>query len=181
MIEVKKRKRRWKSPISKKDLKIVYECWRKSSTKRECLALTSSHLPNISPPVIWGTIRKLIKIDKQWILTLKEKEDQKKQLLIQKEEKRKERLANRNIKEKNKEWKNRKKSIRNKLNNKHLKKLQDKIKFEFFFCLDMHQQVNNFLCIYRVFSNNGNFSHCNSCKRMDKYISILEEVIEDDK
>ncbi len=179
-----RRKKKWKPPISDASLNILFECWAKSSTKRECIENVKRDLPKILPPVAWGIIRKISKIDNKWILEGRKKERKKEEAVEEKIRKRKERQSRKLKREQKKKWKEQKEEFKKLLKNEDVERLKQEIEFEFFFCPDLQQQVNNISCIYRIFSVEQKYGFvqngsCLKCKRMDKYIPVIKKIIGD--
>lgn len=177
------RKRRSTKPAwPKKTLDAIHECWERTSTRKECLKLLATRVPDMLPPAAWGIIRKLSKTDKRWILTARKKEREKEALKQARLRRRAERARKREAREKKKEWRDQQDSFRRKLKTRHLEKIQKHIESEFFFCPDTKQYVNTVSCIFRVFSGEDwyGFTHCGpcaKCKRLDKHLPAIERAI----
>lgn len=178
-----RKKRSSKKPnIPIKTLNAIHKCWKETSTRKECLERIVKDVPDISPPAAWGIIRKLSKTDKQWMITAKQKKREKEENAAEKERIKRERIKKREKQNIIKQWRDKKEELQSSLKNKHIEKIQETIDPEFFFCPDVRQQVNNISCIFRVFSGEEiyGFSHsgpCLRCKKMDKYIPTIEDVI----
>ena len=91
-----------------------------------------------------------------------------------------ERARKKEVREKIRADKDLRSNLRDKLTYKYKDKLN--VEPEFFFCPDMSYFVSNYSCIFRVFGklNNYGFFHggaCDKCKRMDKYIPTIEEML----
>ena len=183
---VRKKRRSSKPSWPKKILDAIHECWARTSTRKECLELLGTKVPDMLPPAAWGIIRKLSKTDRRWILTARKKAREKEALKQARDRRRVERANKREVREQKREWKDQQDSFRNKLKTKHLKKIQEHIEPEFFFCPDTKQFVNIVSCIFRVFSGEDwyGFTHCGpcaKCKRMDKYLPEIEKALRSKK
>lgn len=188
--------RRKKQKWTQKQLDILYECWKEAEKPKDRIPLVEEKLPEMPPATALGIIRKLARTDPKWIRwsTRKKNEAEKAKLEKKKERERKkaERDKRRQLREKKKELREKEqqeKSLREKLQKsfkeKHSSQLAEKVPPEFFFCPDTQQYVNNNSCIFRVFSEGPNgFSYgppCDKCKRMDKYIPVIQEIIKNDR
>ena len=149
----------------------LFKCWLDGKTKKERLDLAIKQFPNISPVSILKTARKLIKTDDRWKVWA-ETEKQKKQFL------KKERAEKKEYRKELKNEQEEKDEIREVLTKNNIKELQDNIKPYIFYCPDIEQQMNSTSCIFRVFNTDVEFgSPCDRCKRMDKHIEKIKEVV----
>jgi hypothetical protein len=181
--------------LTSQQLDILYECWKEADNTKDRLKLIEQKLPKVAPLIALNIMRKKAKIDPKWIgmATRKqnkiEKEKTEKQLL--KEKKKKEREQKKQEREQNKLIRLNKQKEKENLNKIkiHLKqdfldRISNKIKSEFFFCSTVQCFVNNISCIYRVFSDEYNIyidSSCEKCKKMDKYLELIEEIINEEQ
>lgn len=169
-----------KSPWSKTQLVTLYECWKDSNSRQECLILVSKKLPEMPPPVAWALIRRLSRTDRDWQVTARQKERQKEERKLVKERARQERVRKRSERQQEKEWKGQREALRTTLNKSHVRKVAKEIGSDFFFCPDTHQFVSRLSCIFRVFSNAVETvcdKKCSDCDRMDSYIPTIERII----
>ena len=177
--------KKWKPPISKKALEKLFDCWENSTSKDDLLKKIKEKIPEVSPPLALGVIRKMSKIDSKWILESRKKDRKKEEIALDKIKRKKEREKNKIIRKEKQKLKKQKEELKNLLTEDNIKQLNDKIKSEFFFCPDLRQQVNTISCIFRVFSNETKYGfsqtgYCTKCKRMNKYIPIIKEIIGDE-
>jgi DNA gyrase/topoisomerase IV subunit A len=177
--------------LTQKQLDILYDCWKNADNAKDRLKLILVHLPNISSLYALSIMRNKAKTDPKWISTStrkknkieKDKEQkklEKEQKKLEKEQKKLEKKVKREERNKLKEEKTRLKEIKSKLKFEHLEQITQLIKSDFFFCSTVQHFVNNISCVYRVFSEDFNFplhSNCEKCKKMDKYIENIEEVV----
>jgi hypothetical protein len=184
-----------KKTLTKKQLDILYECWKSADTTKDRLALIEKNLPKVSSLAALSIMRKLAKTDSKWLKMATRKSNQKEKEKIEKrkmrernkiekEKKRKEREKRKKEREISIEQKSKLTLLREKLKNKYLEKVIDKIENRFFFCSDVHQFVNSISCIFRIFSNDHILSRCvqcDKCSRFNKHMALLEEVIKDGK
>lgn len=189
-----KKKKKTKA-LTKKQLDILYECWKNGETTKERLVLIEEKLPKIPSLAALSIMRKMAKTETKWLKMVtrkknhkekekltKKKEREKKKL--EKEKRKRERVAQKAEKEKVDNRKTKLNKIKSRLKNEHMDHLQEQIEARFFFCNDFQHYVNNLACIYRVFSNECGFSlglQCEKCSRMNKYMPIIEEIIKNDK
>jgi hypothetical protein len=180
---------------TQRKLDILYECWKNGATTKERIPYIEGSLPKVPLPIAISVMRKLARTDSKWIkwTTRKsnekekekvEKQQLKERKLIEKESRKKAREEKREILEEKKKYKDRQSSLRLMLDDSFKKDLQEKISPEFFFCSDVQQYVCNNACIFRVFSEEYEFMYsgpCLKCKRMDKHISKIEELVDDRK
>ena len=172
-------------------LDVLYECWKAGGTTKERIPIIEEKLPDIPLPTAVSMMRKLARTDSKWVgwATRKKnekerakvaKQKEKERKLLEREQRRKER-AERKVK---REKKQQEREVRQKLDNRleldMAQALAEKIEPEFRFCPDVHQFVNNNACIFKVFSKGfPSDAACSKCKRMDKHIPAIEEVIKD--
>ena len=177
-----------KKKLTKKQIEILYECWKEGNNTKERLVLIEKNLPGVSPLVALGTMRSLAKTDTKWLkmatrkknVEEKEKNDkqeakEKKKLVSQK--KKEERVKKKEERDKIKSHKEQIQSIKSCLNESHFDKICEILKTEYFFCPDIDQYVNNISCLYRVFGEHPILdTKCLKCSRMNKYIPEIEEI-----
>lgn len=175
---------RKKSKYTKKQINILYECWKNAETNKERIELIKEKLPSVPPLVALNDMRFMAKTDSKWIDVVMRRKDQKKKEKLQIESRRK-------IREKKREERNKiivKKSLIEeiksdlKCSDKFL--IEKRIKSKIFFCSEIQQFMNNISCIFRKYSEDYGLSvgiSCEKCMRMDKYIPIIQEVIKDGK
>ena len=176
-------------------LDTLYECWKEADNYKDRLVLIEERLPKVPPLSALKKMRNLAKTDSKWIrwstrksnekerekLSKQKEKEKKQEELLKKRKAREEKKKLREEKKRLKEEKNNIGSIRDKLLIEHYDDITERIEPRYFFCADTHQYVHNISCIFRLFSNQHNFSPggaCDKCNRMDKYISTLTEVIE---
>ncbi|MHA2220019.1 MAG: hypothetical protein ACXACY_29355 [Candidatus Hodarchaeales archaeon] len=149
-------------------------------------------LPKISLISGLKIMRRMAKTDKKWISwatrqkNLKEKEkierQKRREVEEQDKERRKiERERNKTEKDNIEVKKKLLEHIGDTLGPSHTDILKERVDCNFFFCLDVQQFAQNISCIYRVFSNETNSifnNSCAKCRKMDKYINIIKEVID---
>lgn len=188
------RKRKSIDPWTTDRVNVLYECWKEGNDTKDRIKLIEKNL-DVPLPTALSAMRKLAKSDPKWIrwATRKKNELEKAKLAKEKEIERKkqekeQRRAQREVQRKIKEVKLREKKekslLESKIDNTYVSDISGKIPPEFFFCPDVSQFVNNNSCIFRVFSKDKKYeiSHggpCEKCKRMDKFIPILKELIDD--
>lgn len=184
-------KRKKDKKLTKKQLNVLYECWKDADNYKDRLALIEERLPSVPSLAALSIMRKMAKSDTKWLKWAtrqknqkeREKLEKKKERERKKKEKEKKKIEREEKrKEKKKEMKEKTKmeNIKELFNKSHVKDLQKKIKPDFFFCGVFNHFVNNISCIYRVFSKDG-FplgSQCEKCAKMNKYLLIIEEIIE---
>jgi hypothetical protein len=182
--------RKKKAPLTKKQLDILYDCWKEGTNTKERLVLIEERMPKVPTLTALKIMRRMAKTDSKWLRwatrqkNLKEKEKLEKQK--ERERKKKEREQRRKEREQRKEerrkkqlHKNEREYISKNIDPSLSKELEDHIPTEFFFCPAIHQYVTNISCIFRIFGEDFSFgSSCDKCKRMDKYIPILKEFID---
>jgi hypothetical protein len=176
-------KRRKRTKWTKKRLDILFECWKEAEKNKDKLELIKKHLPEIPPLAGLNKMRSMVNYDTKWInAAQRRKERKEKEKLAEQKEKEKKKIQRekrkieREIKQKKR---SKKEKIRNKLSNDLVELIKEKIESEFSFCPDIQQYVNNLSCIFRVFGQQHDYfsGACESCTRMDKYVSIIEEVL----
>jgi hypothetical protein len=193
---IKKRRRRKK--WTKKQLDVLYECWKGADTNKERLSLVEEKLPNIPPLAALYKMRIMAKTDSKWIgmatrrkkqkerekftveLEKQKKKDERERKKIEHEKRRKEREEKRKKREEIKSEKKLKEKIKSLLLLNDGEKIKDKIDLQLFFCSKIHQYIDEISCIFRIFSKEYGLSGgpCEKCTKMDKYIPVLQEVIE---
>jgi len=186
-------KRKRKRKFTKAQLNTLYECWKDADNYKDRAALIEVRLPNIPILSALKKMRSLARTDSKWLrwATRKKNEKEKEKLAKKKaREKKKEeilkrRLAREERKRKEKEEKKGKgirEKIRSRLSTDHYEAIKKRADPQFFFCNGTHQYVYNVSCIFRIFSEQHEFSPggpCDKCSRMDKYVPVLMEVIKD--
>ena len=178
----RRRRRKPGSQWTKRQLNVLHECWKATSTRKACLELVVKKLPEMPPPAAWALVRKLSRTEQAWIMTARQKERDKEKKKRDKEKARAARAKKREERERTKERRDRRSDMRDLLRDDHADKVAEEIGTDFFFCPDIRQQVSVLTCIFRVFSPPGQygFSHggsCASCRRMDKHLPVLERVL----
>lgn len=174
--------------FTKVQLDALYECWKDADNYKDRLALIEERLPKIPSLSALKKMRKLARTDTKWLkwATRQKNALEREKLTKKKEKERKKedvflRRVAREERKKLKKEKSVEKSIRDKIGEKllfeHAEKIGELIEPQYFFCTSTHQYINNISCIYRLFSNEYNFSPCDKCSKMDKHIPILMEVI----
>jgi hypothetical protein len=183
-------KRKKTKELTKKQLNILYECWKDADNYKDRLALIEERLPKVPSLAALSIMRKMAKSDTKWLKWATRKKNQKER---EKLEKKKEREKKQKEKERKKIERKKKKEekkkvekerskmskIRKALKKQHIDVVQKQIEPDFLFCGVFHHFVNNISCIYRVFSDEG-FplgSQCEKCSKMNKYASVVEEII----
>jgi len=178
-----------KVPLTKRQLDILYECWKEGTNTKERLSLIEERMPpKVSTLTSLKIMRRMAKTDTKWLKwttrqnNLKEREKIEK--LKEKERKIKEREQKKKYREQRREEKlqrqtqrNKKEQISKNIDPKLINELEDRISTEFFFCPETHQYVTNITCIFRVFNDFSFGTSCDKCKKMNKHIPILEEVV----
>lgn len=174
---------------SDEKLNTLYKCWKEGQSSKDRIKLVGETLPEIPLPTALSMMRQLANTDPKWVswTTRKTNEKEKDEIIKQKnkelklqerEQKRKEAVERRLARENKKKYKELRQKLDSNLEIAHSSLIAAKIKPSFFFCPDTHQFVNNNSCIYRVFSKDfPSDTACEQCKRMDKYIPEIEEVI----
>jgi len=189
--------RKKKASLTKNQLDILYECWKEGTDTQERLALIEQHMPKVPTLKALKIMRRMAKVDTKWLKwTTRQKNLKEKEKLDKEKEKQKvqaEKERRKNERERRKRDKEEKKQERVQQQNqksqkelitKHIESsladdLEKRIPMSFFFCPDTHQFVNNISCIFRIFSEDFSFGNsCDKCKRMDKHIPILKEIID---
>jgi hypothetical protein len=176
-----------KKVLTKKQLDILYECWKEGKDTKERLELIEERMPKVSTLLALKTMRRLAKTDPKWLKwttrqkNLKEKEKLEKQKekerkKAERERKKAEREHKKIERTKKRARKNQKEQISKNIDPVLSKELEKHIELELFFCPDTHQYVTNISCIFRIFGGDFSFGGpCDKCKRMDKYIPELKE------
>ena len=178
-----------KKNLTKKQINILYECWKQGNTYKERVILAEKLLPKVPSMLALKTMRKLAKTDPKWVgWTTRqsnkiEKEKQRKKLEREKKkaEKEKRRIAREKRKEKQLQ-RAKEKSIRDNisknLHSDHTEILSREIDVKFFFCTNLGQYINTISCIFRAFDGDIQLSGmCEKCNKMDKYIPTLQDII----
>lgn len=180
--------------VSKKQLEILYDCWKNAETYKDRVLLVEEKLPKMSPILALKTMRQRASTDPKWIgwatrqknKELKEKEAR--SMEVERKKKEKEGRAEdlrikRERREKIKSYKNDRESISSVLSDVNTKEITDNIKCKFFFCKDVGQHMRTDICIFRVFADDPDYAPggpCAKCTKMDKHIPKLKEIIKDD-
>jgi hypothetical protein len=138
------------------------------------------------PPTAWEIVRRFLKTNRTWMIEAQRKKKRKEDKKRIAEDKRRERQAIRKEKEKNKAYLDRCEEIRKWLGHRHMSKILDKVGLSFSFCTDIRYQVSIIACIFRVFYRDKKYEfsysgECGACKKMDKYIPLLEEIMKNEK
>lgn len=178
---------------SKNRKDILFNCWKEADNYKDRIILAEKKLTDISMPEVLKAMRKFARTEPEWLKWSnqknKEKERQKlekkkekERILAERAKKRKLREERKMEKEKDEKHKNILTALKTILNTNHKSKLEQKIKSELFFCPDVQHYVNNISCIYRVFGEDTKYKFipggpCEKCKRMDKYLDTIKEVI----
>lgn len=179
--------------LTKKQLNILYECWKEVDTTKERLALIEERLPKVPSLAALSVMRKMAKTDSRWLKMATRKKNQKEKEKLQKKKEREAKIEEKETKRKIRELKRteRNKALEQKitLNNlrsilkkEHFDLIAEKIESDFFFCSDTHQFVNNISCVFRIFSDDHILSRapqCEKCIKFNKYVKLLEETIND--
>jgi hypothetical protein len=182
-----------KAKLTKKQMDILYECWKNGDNTKERLALIEQNLPRVPSLTALSIMRRMARTDTKWLkMATRKKNQQEKEKLEKKrarekkkaeaEKKRAAREEKKKAKTKQDAQKRRLARIRKAFGTSYLPTLEEKIEPEFFFCPSVHQYVHNLSCIFRIFSDEFNVSlssGCDKCSKMDKFISIIEEIIKD--
>lgn len=182
-----------KKTLTKKQLDILYECWKNADTTKDRLALIERDLPKVPSLAALSIMRRMAKSDSKWLKwstrkkNIKEKEKLEKQKererkKLEREQKRKEREEKRKERDEAKKHKSQLTLIREELKDGHFERVTDAIEDKYFFCPDVHQFVNTISCVFRIFSDEHLLSRCtqcDKCSRFSKHIPILEEIIKD--
>ena len=178
-----------KKKLTKKQVEILYECWKEGNNTKEWLALIEKNLPDISSLVALSTMRSLAKTDTKWLKmatrkkNVEEKEKDEKRAAKEKKKitaqnKKEERAKKREEKDKIKSHKEQIQSIKSCLNESHFDKICEILKTEYFFCAEIDQYVNNISCLYRVFGEHPILDNkCLKCSKMNKFIPEIEEIV----
>lgn len=168
-----------KIKLTKKQNEILFECWENGNNTKDWLGLIAEKLPDIQPLRALPIMRKMMKVDEKWKKAVSERkriiEENKLKIKLEKE-----RISLERIKKK--QHYDKVKYIRNNLTAKDIKTVESKIETDFFFCSDMEHYVSNISCIFKMFSNDYldlSNTKCDKCQRMNKFIPILEEIIND--
>lgn len=171
---------RKKIKCTKKQLDILYECWKNVETNKERIKLVKEKLPNIPPLVALNDMRFMAKTSPRWINVVMHKKNQKKEEKLKIESKK--RIREEKKKERNKiiAKKSLIEEIRSNLKCSDKSLVERKIKSKIFFCTKIQQFMNNISCIFRKYSEDyglltGTF--CEKCIKMDEYIPVLQEII----
>jgi len=177
-----------KAKLTKKQLDILYECWKEGINTKERLSLIEEKMPKVSTLTALKVMRKMAKTDTKWLkwttrqnnLIEKEKLDkkiEKERKIREREKKREERIIRKEEKLKKQAHKKKKTLISKNIDILLVDQIKEKVSKEFFFCPDTHQYVNNISCIFRIFNDFSFGSCCDKCKRMNKHIPVLEEIV----
>ena len=179
-----------KNPWSEKQIDELYEIWKEAGSEKEMVSLIIERLPSVVPFAALGLIRKLSKTDKKWLQMSTRKKNQKEKAKLdkikQREEKKKLREEKRRVREEKKKLKEKKleekksiNDVKENLDLRCIEELNKHIENKFFFCSHVQQYVPTISCICRVFGKEGflHCSDCESCKHMDKYLSIIKEIL----
>jgi len=188
-----KKRKKW----TKKQLDVLYECWKGADSNKERLLLVEEKLPKVPSLAALNKMRTMAKSDSKWIgmATRKKNQKEKEKLSIELEKQRKrdeieKKKLERERKRKEREEKRQRreemrteKTLKEKIKSSLLLKDEEKIKKEMdpklFFCSKIHQFISEISCIFRIFSEEyGSPSGpCEKCVKMDKHIPLLQEVI----
>jgi len=180
-----------KKKLTKPQLEILFDCWKNGNNTKEWLELIVNRLPKVQSLLALSIMRKMAKTDEQWIKAATKKknklEKEKREKFIEKEKKKvaasqrkQEREKKCQIKKEKQAEKIVRQNLYEKLTLSVVKQLEEKIKPEFFFCTEAQQYINNIACIFRLFSKEFVEivpSYCSNCKKMNCYISTIEEII----
>jgi hypothetical protein len=180
-----------KKRFSKKQLDTLYECWKDADNYKDRTALIEARLPKLPVLAALKEMRSLAKNETKWLKwAARKKNEEKKEKLAKKkerEQKKEEMQKKRMIRKERKKCreiniteKTLREKVRRRLLVSHYSKVQEEIEQKFFFCNDVQQYVNNISCIFRLFSEQHEFSpggSCDKCSYMDKHIPTLMEVI----
>jgi len=180
--------------LTKKQIDILYECWKNSETTKDRLALIEKSLPSVPSLAALSVMRKMEKTDPKWLKMSTRKKNKKEQEKVskqkEKENKKKERESKKIERESRKAEreklnleKNKLNNIRNNLKNKHFDKVVETIGNNFLFCSKIQQYVSNVSCIFKLFSDEYSFmklSPCEKCLKFHKHIPIIEEIVKNE-
>ena len=188
---VKRKKKKKTKALTKKQLNVLYECWKDAENTKERLALIEERLPKVPSLAALSIMRKMAKTETKWLKWATRQKNQKEREKLEKkkarekkkierEKKRKEREVKKEEKKKFEKAKTKMDKIREAFKKKHIEALKEQVEPDFFFCGALQHFVNNICCIYRVFSEEDGFSlgsQCDKCSKMNKYTPIVEEII----
>ena len=85
--KVIKKRKKW----TKKQLDVLYECWKNADTNKERLVLVEEKLPQVPPLAALNKMRTMVKSDSKWIgmATRKKNNKENEKLAIELEKRRK--------------------------------------------------------------------------------------------
>lgn len=180
--------------LTKKQIDILYECWKNSETTKDRITLIEKNLPLVPSLAALGVMRKMEKTDPKWLKMSTRKKNKKEQEKINKqrekenrkieiETKRTERESKRIEREKLNLEKNKLNNIRTNLKEKHFDKITEIIGNNFLFCSKIQQYVSSVSCIFKLFSDECAFmklASCEKCLKFHKHIPIIEEMLKDE-
>lgn len=182
--------RKKKALLTKNQLDIIYECWKEGVDTKERLILIEQRMPKVPTLKALKIMRRMAKTDAKWLRwsTRQENLKEKEKIDKQKEREQKRKEQERRKKEREEKKKERIQKQTQKIQKEQISKyiesslaaeLKEQADLSFFFCPDIHQYVSNISCIFRIFSEDFSFgTSCDKCKRMDKYIPIIKEIID---
>lgn len=162
--------------LTKKQKEILFECWKNAENTKERLKLIEEKLPLVNSLIALNVMRKLARTDPRWIRISKKNKQEKEMKRIEMQKKREER-------EKLNIYKNKIKIIREKLSRNNLKEIEE-LTDGFVYCNNSQQFVSSVSCIFRLFSNDFYYLKqpgCDSCFKFNKYISSIEDIINETK
>lgn len=181
--------RKKKSIWTQERLDTLYECWKNGNTTKERIPLVEGELSDVPLPTAISMMRKLARTETKWISWATRKENEKERARVEKHkekerklqeriQKREDRANRREAREQRLKDREVRKDLDSSLNETHSDAIREQIDPEFKFCPDVQQFVNNNSCIFRVFDKNfPKNGACCKCRRMDKYIPIIKEVV----
>jgi len=180
--------------LTKKQIDILYECWKNSETTKDRLALIEKNLPSVPSLAALSVMRKMEKTDQKWLKMSTRKKNKKEQERINKQKEKEKKKIERESKKIERESKkaereklnlekNKLNNIRNSLKEKHFDKVAETIGNSFLFCSKIQQYVSNVSCIFKLFSDDYAFmklSPCEKCLKFHKHISVIEEIVKNE-
>lgn len=175
---------------SKKELIILYECWRDGETKAKTIELIKQRLSRRTPASAYQQIYSLTKEDpkfKKLAVRRKNAKENKKQEL---EEQKKKRQKNREQKKKEAKKKirllSKKDFITDNLTSDYVEQVQEMMKFDFFFCQKQKSFTSNIACIFRKFSKIDDYGFkfsgvCDKCRKFNEFVDPIHKMLKGEK
>jgi len=175
---------------SKKELDILYNCWKDGITKSGTIELIKIKLPRRIPLSAYQQIYTLVKEDPRWkkLSTRRKnvKAQKKKEMEKQKEERRKVRDAKKKEMKKKTILSSKKDFIVKKLTSSHVDEIQKMLDLDFFFCHKQKSFTTNIACVFRKFSKTDEYGFkftgvCDKCRKFDEFVDPIYKMLKGEK